>query len=88
MRDYIFYADRIVSISDPYLDDDFVLAHHRPISLDQVDDLLVAYKNVALSNRLLTGLLEFLSSYNGGLNPRYRCGRIHRLVFKRGSSRK
>src|SRR3546814_935998 len=64
MEKYIFYEDRLVSVAQPYMDDNFVSSHYRSASLAEVDELLGVYKSVSVKNKLLTGLLEGVREIN------------------------
>jgi FkbM family methyltransferase len=61
---YIFYADRIVSVEHPYIDDAFVLRHHKSIGEEESKKLVSIYKDLMIRNRLLAGILSYAAKHN------------------------
>lgn len=66
MNEYIYFANRVVSVADPYIYDNFVKGHHRKISLDDVPSFIGAYREISIGNRLLCGLLKSIMEVNKG----------------------
>lgn len=64
MSNFIFYADRLVSVANPYLYDNFVQSHHRVIRSEEVPGLLKIYKEVSQKNKLLVGLIDLITQRN------------------------
>jgi FkbM family methyltransferase len=62
---FIFYAERFVSVADPYVLDNFVSTHHRPIKdAAEAATLVNVYREVSASNKLLSGLLKEILRIN------------------------
>jgi FkbM family methyltransferase len=57
MDNLIYYADRMVSVADPYVDDKFVQSHHRRLAPDEVEGLLLKFRKTSVDNKLLASLL-------------------------------
>lgn len=66
MDKYIYYADRIVSVEEPYINDKFVHSHHRPALPSEVNELLSVYRDLSIKNRLLSNVLIHLHELGKG----------------------
>jgi FkbM family methyltransferase len=65
-KNYIFYADRIVSVKHPYSEDDFVAGHSKDIEEADVRKYLSTYYAICSNNRLLARLVDFIASCSPG----------------------
>lgn len=57
---FIFYADRIVSVRNPYMADTFVMSHSCEIEKEKVSTYLSKYYEICSDNSLLRGILGFI----------------------------
>jgi len=64
VTEYILYAERFVCVAEPYIQDDFVKAHHRSIRPEEVHLFIPLYAREVLKNKLLDGLVTDLKASN------------------------
>lgn len=66
MNDFIFYADRLLSVANPYVSDDFVASHHKKVTPEEMPALLNRYHDVSKNNVLLKEILNAIGNVNKG----------------------